>query len=163
MPALLAATKTSPDGHARVITTSSSASYLDTLHFETFKDGPERRKMGSTHMYNQSKHVRSSQVFQPIDTMLKDVDPFQGNIMVAREVAKRYGKEGIISISVNPGELPITRVSATYSINVRGGAGNIQSDLQRHMPRVGRAILVCFLLRVAYGFIFLPPHRTLCY
>ena len=119
MPALLSARKTSPDGHARVITTSSSASYLDILHFESFKDGPERRKIGSTHLYNQSKHVRYLQLFQYIDTRLKGADPFQGNIVVAREVAKRYAQHGIISISVNPGELPITCISSAYIIHAR--------------------------------------------
>ncbi|TBU26107.1 NAD(P)-binding protein [Dichomitus squalens] len=111
MPALLVAVKTSPDGHARVVTTSSSGAYLDTLHFETFKDGPERRKMGSNGLYNQSKH---------------------GNIVIAREIAKRYGDQGIISISVNP--------------------GNIQTDLQRHFPTVARVILNAVLLKpVQYG------------
>ena len=45
MPALLAGVKTSPDKHARVITTSSSGAYLDIIHFDTFKDGPERKKI----------------------------------------------------------------------------------------------------------------------
>ena len=58
MPALLAGAQTSPDHHARVVATSSSVAYLDTLHFETFKDGPARRKMNLDSLYFQSKLVR---------------------------------------------------------------------------------------------------------
>ena len=57
MPALIAGKDTSPDHHARVITTSSAASYLDTLHWETFKDGPARRRQTTGALYNQSKLV----------------------------------------------------------------------------------------------------------
>ena len=57
MPALIAGAATSPDHHARVITTSSSGAYGETLHFETFKDGPARRKMTTEKLYYQSKHV----------------------------------------------------------------------------------------------------------
>ncbi|TBU29847.1 NAD(P)-binding protein [Dichomitus squalens] len=95
MPALLAGKGSSPDHHARVVTTSSAASYLGTLHWETFKDGPARRRETTDALYNQSKLA---------------------NVIVARETAKRYGHQGIISIAVNP--------------------GNIQSDLQRHLPSI---------------------------
>ena len=57
MSALLAGKDTLPDHHARVITTSSAASYLDTLHWETFKDGPARRRQTTGALYNQSKLV----------------------------------------------------------------------------------------------------------
>ena len=58
MPALLAGVKTSPDQHARVVTTASSGAYLNTLHWDTFKDTPARRKMSTEALYYQSKHVR---------------------------------------------------------------------------------------------------------
>ncbi|KAI0756275.1 NAD(P)-binding protein [Daedaleopsis nitida] len=99
MPALLAGKETSPDHHARVITTSSAAAYLDTFHWDTFKDGPKRKKLGGTALYAQSK---------------------LGNATIAHELAKRYGDKGIISISLNP--------------------GNITSDLQRHAPALVRKI-----------------------
>ena len=60
MPALLAGAQTSPDHHARVITTSSSGAYLQTLEYDTFRDGRARRELGSTQLYYQSKHVRPS-------------------------------------------------------------------------------------------------------
>ncbi|RPD71631.1 NAD(P)-binding protein, partial [Lentinus tigrinus ALCF2SS1-7] len=95
MPALLEGVKTSPDHHARIVTTSSSAAYFKggILNYELFKDGPARRKATSTVMYYQSKF---------------------GNVVVARQVAKRYAEKGIISIAVNP--------------------GNIQSSFQRDVP-----------------------------
>ena len=46
LPALLEGVKTSPDGHARVVVTSSSVAYLDTIHWDTFRDGKARRRKG---------------------------------------------------------------------------------------------------------------------
>ncbi|KAH8082451.1 NAD-P-binding protein [Cristinia sonorae] len=84
IPALLAGKETSPDGHARVITTSSSGSYMGPLLWDTFTDGPVRRKTSPDNLYFSSK---------------------LGNAIVARQVAQRYGDKGIISISCNPGNL----------------------------------------------------------
>ncbi|RPD56664.1 NAD(P)-binding protein [Lentinus tigrinus ALCF2SS1-7] len=105
MSALLTGVKSSPDNHARVVTTSSSSAYLTTLDYDTFKDTPQRKKLSPERLYNQSKF---------------------GNVVVARQVAKRYADKGIISISVNP--------------------GYIQSELQRHLPKVVRMILTAVLL-----------------
>lgn len=57
LPALLAGTKTSGDGHARVVNTSSSMQMFSGLEFNTFKDGPARIKKGTRSLYSQSKHV----------------------------------------------------------------------------------------------------------
>ena len=58
MPALVEGAKSSPDGHARVVTTSSSAAYLGVLHYETMRDNLEaRKKLGSPGLYYQSKFV----------------------------------------------------------------------------------------------------------
>jgi len=84
IPALLAGKETSPDGHARIVTTSSSGAYLFTVNWESFRDGPQRRKMGTRMLYAQSKFL---------------------NAVVAREFAKRYGDKGIVSLSCNPGNL----------------------------------------------------------
>ncbi|CDO72258.1 hypothetical protein BN946_scf184970.g110 [Trametes cinnabarina] len=81
MPALLAGVESSPDHHARVITTSSFGAYMETLNYDTFKDGPARRKKMKEALYYQSKF---------------------GNVVVAHEIARRYADKGIISISVNP-------------------------------------------------------------
>ncbi|OCH84298.1 NAD(P)-binding protein [Obba rivulosa] len=84
IPALLAGKETSPDGHARIVTTSSSFAYLFTVNWESFRDGPVRRKVGTQMLYAQSKFL---------------------NVVAAREFAKRYEDKGIISVSCNPGNL----------------------------------------------------------
>ena len=58
MPALFAGTQSSPDRHARVITTSSSAAICGHIDFASFKDGPARRKHSKEALYAQSKLVR---------------------------------------------------------------------------------------------------------
>jgi retinol dehydrogenase 12 len=57
MPALLAGAKTSTDGKARIIATSSFGHYAGSLRFDTFTDGPERTKAGTEYLYNQTKFV----------------------------------------------------------------------------------------------------------
>ena len=57
-PALAAGAQGAPDRHARVVVTSSSGAYSETLHWDTFRDGPARRKMSTEALYYQSKHVR---------------------------------------------------------------------------------------------------------
>ncbi|RDX48783.1 NAD(P)-binding protein [Lentinus brumalis] len=111
MPALLAGVETSPDHHARVITTSSSAAYAQTIKWDTLKDTPARKKQSTEDLYGQSKF---------------------GNVVVARQVAKRYGDKGIISISLNP--------------------GNIQSNLQRYVPAPVHAFMkLVVLYPTSYG------------
>ena len=57
MPALLAATATSPDHHARVITTSSSGAMYGKIDFDSFRDGPRRKRYSTERLYAQSKLV----------------------------------------------------------------------------------------------------------
>ncbi|KAI0776358.1 NAD(P)-binding protein [Irpex lacteus] len=84
LPALLRGRASSPDGYARVITTSSSTAYYTTLDWSTFNNGKARRRLGSRALYSQSKF---------------------GNAVVAIELARRYGNQGILSIPVNPGNI----------------------------------------------------------
>ncbi|KAH9913918.1 NAD(P)-binding protein [Fomitopsis serialis] len=84
LPTLLAGRDSSPDHFARVIWLSSYASYLSSLHYATFKEGPARRKAGYARMYFQSKFA---------------------NVVLAHECARRYGAQGILSLSVNPGNI----------------------------------------------------------
>ncbi|KAJ3554361.1 hypothetical protein NM688_g3147 [Phlebia brevispora] len=84
IPALEEGAKTSPDGHSRVVTTSSSGAYFETLHYDTFRDSPARKRLGTHGLYFQSKF---------------------GNAVVAREIARRYADKGILSFSCNPGNL----------------------------------------------------------
>ncbi|THH15428.1 hypothetical protein EUX98_g9467, partial [Antrodiella citrinella] len=85
MPALLAGKETSPDGHARIITTASGAAYLaGPLNWDVFVDGPARVGFGISKLYYQSKSA---------------------NVIVARHIAQRYADKGILSMSCNPGNL----------------------------------------------------------
>ncbi|KAI0072976.1 NAD(P)-binding protein [Panus rudis PR-1116 ss-1] len=110
IPALLAGKETSPDKHARIITTSSSGAYMYTLNWDSFRDHPVRKKMGTQNLYFQSKF---------------------GNVVVANEFARRYGAQGIISNSVNP--------------------GNIKSDLQRYVSGFQKRLINFLLYPTPYG------------
>ena len=57
LPALLAGRETSTDKFARIIWLSSYTAYMGTLRYNTFKDGPARKKAGYALMYYQSKYV----------------------------------------------------------------------------------------------------------
>ncbi|KAK0196652.1 hypothetical protein F5146DRAFT_1217684 [Armillaria mellea] len=88
LPALEAGARASSDGKARVVNTSSFAYELSSkLEYDLFRDGPARKKgVGSSteKMYSQSKF---------------------GNVVFSTELARRYGAEGIVSTSVNPGHI----------------------------------------------------------
>lgn len=57
MPALISAAETSPDKHARVVTTSSFGAYFEPIRWDTFTDGPARLKLSKETLYYQSKLV----------------------------------------------------------------------------------------------------------
>ncbi|KAG8876048.1 hypothetical protein FRB98_007478 [Tulasnella sp. 332] len=81
---LEAGAKSSPDGKARVVNTSSIATYFNTapwIRWGTLRDGPERRAMSTRALYCQSKF---------------------GNLAFSNELARRYADYGIISNAVNP-------------------------------------------------------------
>ncbi|KAG8916473.1 hypothetical protein FRC02_003808 [Tulasnella sp. 418] len=87
IPELIAGAKTSGDGKARVIHTSSNGAYLvgdEGVQYDTLrgKDNPNRYKMGTKQLYYQTKF---------------------GNVLFSNELAKRHADQGIISNSVNPG------------------------------------------------------------
>ncbi|KAF9266100.1 NAD(P)-binding protein [Marasmius fiardii PR-910] len=87
LPALLSTAKTSTDEHARVVNISSFAHvYFPFLNFNSFRDSPTRRKFGfiPSMLYSQSKF---------------------GNVVFAKELARRYGEQGIVSTSVHPGAI----------------------------------------------------------
>lgn len=112
LPVLLTTAKVSLDGKTRVVNTSSIGHELfDGIHFDTLlssldglgKEEAEkaRRKLGTSQLYNQSK---------------------VGNVIHARELAKRYGDQGLVATSCNP--------------------GNLWTDLQRNVQGLGRILLV---------------------
>ncbi|CEL51558.1 hypothetical protein RSOLAG1IB_00093 [Rhizoctonia solani AG-1 IB] len=119
LPTLIHTAKNSPlaHGHARVINTSSSAVYFapkggiawETLGIDTSSTAA-CRKLGTSTLYAQSK---------------------LGNVLFSNELAKRYADQGIISSSLNP--------------------GNLQTDLQRHVPWPLLKIMNLFLYPASYG------------
>lgn len=87
LPTLISTARTNEDGKARVVNTASSAHYVaraDPLNFDSFIDGGARRKYTTEDMYCQSKFA---------------------NIVFSNELARRYGDHGIVSTSLNPGNL----------------------------------------------------------
>ncbi|KAF4598899.1 hypothetical protein EYR38_007311 [Pleurotus pulmonarius] len=85
MPALVSAAQSAPDKHARIVTVSSWGHELwPGLVYDTFTDGPARRKCSTHYLYSQSKY---------------------GNVVVARELARRYADQGIVSIALHPGSI----------------------------------------------------------
>ncbi|KAI0076330.1 NAD(P)-binding protein [Panus rudis PR-1116 ss-1] len=112
IPTLLAGKETSLDHHSRIITTSSSGAYFcRTIDHEVIRDCPKRRKLSTTTLYFHSKFA---------------------NVLVAREIAKRYGHQGIISNACNP--------------------GNLKTELMRYSPSILQRLAAQFFLWPAsYG------------
>ena len=119
LPALFAATDASPSHEkARVVTVSSAASYFtNALDFDAIADGPGRTKYRQWELYNKSKFVRRTQIL----LIFLSADWLQGNVVVARELARRYGDK-IVSTSLHP--------------------GRIRTDLWQHYPGWLHALLV---------------------
>lgn len=89
LPLLTATAKKAPAKTVRVVNVSSLGHYLgapEGIRWTTIVPGTEsqeaRKKLGSTRLYGQSK---------------------TGNILFSNELARRYGSEGIVSISLHPG------------------------------------------------------------
>ncbi|RXW24428.1 hypothetical protein EST38_g1426 [Candolleomyces aberdarensis] len=110
LPALLEGVKSSPDSTARVVNTSSSSSLLGKINSDTLKDSPERRRSTPRQLYSQSK---------------------LGNAIFAKELARRYGDQGIVSTDLNP--------------------GNLASDLGRHLGRIEHKVVSMMLYPVPMG------------
>jgi len=87
LPCLISTAKSSPRW-GRVVNTSSIGHMLfnrKDLNFESFKEYPARKRMGTKQLYYQSKF---------------------GNIVYALELHKRYADQGIVSVSLHPGSIP---------------------------------------------------------
>ncbi len=112
------------------------------IDYETLRRERARDSMGNQTLYLQSK---------------------LGNTLVARELARRYASEGIISISLNPGEFVEYTVFyglAHFNISY---AGNIESDLQRTTPKpllLFLVISIFFLSRSKHSHSFLAFHSA---
>lgn len=112
LPTLIASAKTSPDGHARIVNVSSNGHWSaptikqgGPVIYSALVDSPERNKLGTQSMYFQSKAA---------------------NVMMSNALARKYGDQGIISTSLNP--------------------GGIRTDLQRYTNRLELWIIDKFFL-----------------
>ena len=106
LPVLESTAKDSPEKHVRVVTTSSSAHAFHEagIRYETLRDSAARTKFGTNKLYYQSKFAV---------------------VLFSRELAKRYGDQGIVSVSLNP--------------------GNLKTDLQRHLTSGRQKAIVRFV------------------
>jgi len=70
---------------ARIVNVASTGALMTGgIKFDTLKDGPARKKLGAQSLYLQSKFA---------------------TVVVSQELAKRYGDQGIVTTSLNPGTL----------------------------------------------------------
>jgi len=105
LPVLTATAQLDPHGSkARVVTISSGAHHLSGISYDCLKDTPQRSKMTPEGLYSQSKFA---------------------DVVFARELARRYGDRGIVSIAMNP--------------------GNIRTNLQRRVTTVQKT-MISFML-----------------
>ncbi|KAI0731863.1 NAD-P-binding protein [Fomitopsis betulina] len=87
LPVLLGTARTSGEGKARVVHVASAEhEFVDGIDLETLKDGPKRRRWHTTRLYFQSKF---------------------GNVVVANEFHRRYADQGLVSLSLHPGNLKL--------------------------------------------------------
>ncbi|KAF8313609.1 NAD(P)-binding protein [Clavulina sp. PMI_390] len=119
IPTLLASVKTSSDNHVRIVNVSSNSHWSapteklgGPILYETLVEGQLRTKMGSQALYSQSK---------------------AGTILMSNALARKYGPQGIVSISVNPGV--------------------ITTELQRHMPSFVKWLVSFIWYDLAHGVI----------
>ncbi|THH16750.1 hypothetical protein EW146_g3938 [Bondarzewia mesenterica] len=121
LPVLLrtAASSTNPTHKARIVNVSSNAHELMTvpggINWDSLRKGeaatPARRKLGKNALYGQSK---------------------LGDVLFSNELARRYGNQGIVSNSLNP--------------------GGVRTELQRHVNNpIARLIISALVYDVSYG------------
>ncbi|KAJ7043675.1 hypothetical protein C8F04DRAFT_1072931 [Mycena alexandri] len=82
LPALLAGAKSSADGKARIVNTSSGMHLMNKLDFKVILDDTKRKKAGSQLLYSLSKFAL---------------------VTYSSELARRYGEQNIVVASLHPG------------------------------------------------------------
>lgn len=106
LPILIHTAKTSLEKNARIVTLSSIGAELHKyIDWDTLEDGTARRKKYTVELYFQSKFVSPSSASPSITDNKSNTSPHQGNVVFAQELARKYGKDGIISTAINPGNL----------------------------------------------------------
>ncbi|KJA21363.1 hypothetical protein HYPSUDRAFT_140756, partial [Hypholoma sublateritium FD-334 SS-4] len=113
MSALLTGAKSSPDGKARVVNTSSFASlFASAVYFDTLQDTEARVKKGTMMLYCQSKLVCLINTPRTAGSMSDQLVYFRG-LLFANELARRYGDKGVVLTFLNPGNLDSDLLCAT--------------------------------------------------
>ena len=92
LPTLLATAKTTPDGKARIVNTSSIAHVLCSgIDFNTFKEGPARVKKGTEALYCQSKLVRFlSPTSRQYSCNHREISKYQKNLPIDMETMASF-------------------------------------------------------------------------
>ncbi|KAJ6496166.1 NAD-P-binding protein [Mycena sanguinolenta] len=108
LPLLVSTAACTPGGKTRIINVSSGAHHFSGMNFATFKDGPERQKYSTHRLYAQSKFAV---------------------VVFATELARRYGSQGIVSTSMNPGN-----VATNLQKEIRGFQASV-AGLMLHPAR----------------------------
>lgn len=104
IPLLLSGASHSPDGRARVINTSSIGhTMVSDIDFDTLREHPKRKKFGTHRLHYQSKFVSASAGFQKSGVLM--AASAQAMVVFSNELQRRYGDQGIISVSLHPGDL----------------------------------------------------------
>ncbi|KAI0745540.1 NAD(P)-binding protein [Earliella scabrosa] len=100
-----------PDQRARVINTSSMGhTSVSGIDFDTLKEHGKRKKLGTQKLYFQSKFA---------------------TVVFANELHRRYGDQGIVSVSLHP--------------------GNLKTDLQRHVSSIEKVLSAPLLHPASMG------------
>lgn len=119
---LLSGASHSPDQRARVINTSSMEhTHVSGIDFDTLREHPKRKKMGTQKLHFQSKFVST----RPSEhELLSDnaIVSCKATVVFANELHRRYGDQGILSVSLHP--------------------GNLKTDLQRHVSSLEKVLSV---------------------
>lgn len=146
MPALLAGVASSPDRHARIVTTTSSSAYLGKLRYDTFKDGPARLKSSRDALYTQSKLVRVSLPLWWAHKPYSQPSTLGKYYRRARDCKALCGEGHCLLLGQPRYTVPSSWISfACCSAHRRPcqlSPGNIQTELQRHVPGLVRKLLV---------------------
>ncbi|EJF65172.1 NAD(P)-binding protein [Dichomitus squalens LYAD-421 SS1] len=111
IPVLLSGASHSPDGHARVINTSSVGhAFVSGIDFDTLRESAKRKKLGTHKLHFQSKFA---------------------TVVFSNELQRRYGDQGIVSVSLHP--------------------GNLKTNLQRHVSSVEKVLTAPLLYPASMG------------
>jgi hypothetical protein len=77
---------------------------------------------------------------------ITDIRLQQGNVVYATELARRYGDQGIVSTSLNPGKrMPIFRLSVSHRL-----AGSIKTELYRYWS----SMMLFFVVSIMSSLVF---------